>query len=232
MLLSHKVIKQVGSEMEDWPVYPRICFAHEDEEEYLAAEDLVEDAEDIIKSARAEAEKMLADTNNRILVIEQEAYDRGYKKAEEDVWQSHKKAQEEFYLSTGKVLSRIKEIREKTYNETENEIVDLAVHIAEKLVCRQLELNPETIVDIAKAACIQAKECELVIIYVQPDQIESLKARQDEIASQLYKTKRLEIIADPNIQCGGCRVETEQGYIDATITTMINQLNTVIKEEA
>lgn len=218
--------------MEDWPIYPKICFIPEEPEENIPVEDHTKDAGIILENARLEAQKLLAETNNKIRIVEQEAYDRGFKKGEQDVWQSNKNAQEEYHKSTRKVLQQIKEIRMKIYQETEKELVELAVNIAEKLVHRKLELNPETILDIAIAACTQVKESELVIIYVEPNQIEFLKSRQDEIASQLYRTKRLEIIADHTIQSGGCRIETEQGYIDATIASMLKQLDAVIREEA
>jgi flagellar assembly protein FliH len=244
MLLSHKVIKQVGSEMEDWPIHPRFCFTAEEEtEKYYPVKDYTQEAdvilknahseaEELLKSAHSEAEKLLTDTKNTILSIEQEAYNKGFEQGEQDARLVNQKARDDFYTSTREVLQQIKEIREKMYRDTEKELVELAVDIAEKLVFRQLELDPGTVIDIAKAACTQAKECELVIIYIKPDQFESIKARKDEVISQLYKTKRFEFVADPTIESGGCRIETEQGYIDATIETMLKHLNTIIKGKA
>lgn len=231
MQLSHKVIKQVNSVMEDWPIHPQVSFIPEEEEpeKIFSLEDYTREADEILKNARSQAEELLTATRNKISTIEHEAYNKGFEQGEQDARQVNQKARDEFYKSTGEVLQQIKEIREKMYRDTEKEIVELAVDIAEKLVFRQLELDPETVADIAKAACIQAKECELVIIYVKPDQLESIKARQSEIISQLYKTKRFEFVADPTIESGGCRIETEQGYIDATIETMLKQLDTVIK---
>lgn len=231
MQLLPRVIKQVGGPIEDWVVPPRIDYHYvpEEAERYFPIQDLNQEAEDILANARYEAEKMLAETNQRILIMEQETYQQAYKKGEQDAWQAQQKAQEEFYQSTRKILQEVEAIRTQIYRDTEKEIVELTIDIAEKLVCRQLELKPETIVDIAKDACTQAKECEMVIIYVEPDQFESIKARQDEIAAQLYKSKRLKIIADPGITLGGCRIETELGYIDATITTMLKQLDKVLK---
>jgi flagellar assembly protein FliH len=233
MLLSSNVIKQVSSELEDCPVYARIGFKGEGYEKHspLKLESLKREADLILINARSEAENLLQETNNRISIIEQETYERGYKKGEQDARHTAKRAQAEFHESTRKVLQQVEEIREKIYRDTENELVQLAVDIAEKLVCRQLDINPETVVDIAKAACMQAKDCKQVIIYVEPAQIENIKARQAEIASQLYTTKRLKIIADSNIKSGGCRIETEQGYIDATVATMLKQLETVIREK-
>lgn len=236
MLLSSRVIKQVDSEMEIWPIRARNGYARPEEiyseaEKYMPAADQNQEADLILEQARLKAERLLAEANERIIAIERDAYERGHKKGEEDTWQAHKKAREEFQHSTQEVLQQVNELRQKIYKYTEVEILALSIDIAEKLVFRQLEIKPETIVDIARAACLQAKECEMVIIYGAPEQIETLKARQDEFSAQLYRSKRLEFIADPTIKSGGCRIETEQGYIDATIETMLKQLNSLIMEK-
>lgn len=236
MLLSSRVIKQVGSEMESWPIQARTDYARQgvdlEAEKYFPSPDVTKEAELILEKARYQAEKLLAETNDRIIPIERDAYEKGHKKGEEDAWQVQKKAQEDFHQSTQEVLKQVNELRQKIYKYTEVEILALSIDIAEKLVFRQLEIKPETIVDIARAACLQAKECEMVIIYAAPEQVETLQAKQDEFSAQLYRSKRLEFIADPTIKTGGCRIETEQGYIDATIETMLKQLNAVIREKA
>lgn len=237
MLLSSRVIKQVDEEMENWPIQARIKFAlqkiedSEDEINILRPE-LNQEAELILENARNEAGKLLAETSERVQQAEQEAYQTGYKRGEEEAWEAHKQAQEAYHESTRQVLLEVNELRQKIYKYTEVEILALSIDIAEKLVCRQLELKPETIVDIARAACIQAKECEMVIIYAAPEQVETLKARNDEFSTQLYRNKRLEFIADSTIKTGGCRIETEQGYIDATIETMLKQLNATIRDKS
>ena len=231
MLLLPRVIKQVGGPMEDWLVPPRFEYEYieQEAERFSTIEDKKQEAEDILANSRFEAERLLSETNNKIRILEQEAYEKGYKKGEQEAFQSHEKTREEFYASTRKVLQEVEQIRKQIYEDTEKEILELAVNIAQRLVCSQLALKPETIVDIAKEACTQVKDYEMVIVYVQPEQLESISARQEEIAAQLYKTKRLKIVADSSITSGGCRVETEHGYIDATIPTMLEKLNRVLE---
>jgi len=223
--------------MESWPIHARTGYARQvaiqpEPEKYVPTLDLNTEADLILEQARFKAEKVLAEANHRLIAIERDAYERGHEKGEEDAMQAHKKAQEDFHQSTQEVLQQVNELRQKIYKYTEVEILALSIDIAEKLVFRQLEIKPETIVDIARAACLQAKECEMVIIYAAPEQVETLKAKQDEFSTQLYRSKRLEFIADPTIKSGGCRIETEQGYIDATIKTMLKQLNSLIMEKA
>ena len=230
MLLSSNIIKQVSSKMEGCPVYPKIIFGAEGTEQYVNydLDSAREQADTILVNARNEAETLLRTTNDRIAKIEQETYERGYRKGEQDAKHNARRAQEEFYASTAGILKELEEIRERTIRDTEAELVQLAVGIAEKLVCRQLDIEPETIVDMVKAACRQAGESKQVIIYARPEQISLLSSRQSEIASQFYNTHRIRLIDDPNIKMGGCRIETEQGCIDATIDTMLRKLDSSV----
>ncbi len=231
MLLSSNVIKQVSSKMENHSVSPRIEFKIAEEE--ISIPDQLEivkrEANNILINARSQAASLLEETNNRIINIEKETYTRSHQKGEQDALRAKNEAQAEFRLSTLKILKDLEEIRDNIYRDTEEEIVKLVVNIAEKIVCRQLDLYPETIVDIAMAAWGQAKDCKQVIIYVAPEQVEFMRASRDSLASQLYRTNRLTIIADTNIKYGGCRVETEQGCIDATVASMFKHLETAIK---
>jgi Flagellar biosynthesis/type III secretory pathway protein len=237
MLLSSRVIKQVNYDMEKWPVQAKINFDRPqnqggEEEIDIYPDNTNEEAQLIMENARKEAAAMMAEAGERVRQIEQEAFHQGFTKGEEEARQAHKQDQESFRESTLQVLHEVNQLHQKIYQNTEVEILALSIDIAEKLVCSQLELKPETIIDIARAACIQAKECEMVIIYAAPDQIETLRSRHNEFSTQLYRNKRLEFIADPTIKNGGCRIETEQGYIDATVETMLKQLNTIIKDKS
>ena len=161
MLLSSNVIKQVGSEMENCSVYPRIGFREEEPEKPVPnqLEIVKKEAKKILITARTQAASLLEETNSRIITIEKETYTRGYQKGELDALRAKKEVQEEFSISTRKILKELEEIRENIYRDTEEEIVKLVVAIAEKIVGRQLDLHPETIADMAKTACSQAQDC-------------------------------------------------------------------------
>lgn len=234
MLLSSNVIKKVSCELENCSVYPKMAFSSKEQEKqtplFVDLESLKREADVILLNARAEAEILLQQTYARIADIEKEAYAKGYQKGEQDACETEEKARADFYKATKKILQEIEEIQDNIYRDTEAELIDLAVGIAEKLVCRQLDIKPETIVDIVKAACGQARDCKQIILYVSPEQLDNVKAKQGEIGEQLYRTEHFAIIADSNIEFGGCRIETEQGYIDASRATMSEQLDKIIKD--
>lgn len=219
--------------METWPVQVRTTLVQVREEEpaVMVVDHLVPDTDLILTQARMQAEQLLNDTNQRINELEQAAYEKGYNRGQQEAVQAYQQAVEDFHRSSQDQLRQINELQQRIYEDSEQEIVALAVQIAQKLVCRQLDIDPETVVDIARAACLQAKECERVLVYAAPAQIEGLRNRKEEIEAQLYRAQKIEFIADPSIVLGGCRIETEQGYIDASIDTMLQQIQAAIKDE-
>jgi len=236
MLLSSNVIKQVSSEMEQCSVYPKVRLKAVEQENSVPMpadlESVKKEADVILINAQSEAEKLLQQTYDRIPAIEKEAYEKGYQQGEKDAQNTWVKARDEFRTTTKIVLNELEDLRKNIYRDTEEELVELAVSMAEKLVCRQLDIKPDTIVDIVKTACNQARDCKEVILYVPAEQLENIKAKQGEIDAQLYKTEYFAIRSDSNIKSGGCRIETEQGCIDASMETMKNQLSKIFKEDS
>lgn len=231
-MLSSKVIKRVGQEMETRAVKVRsdlVPIPSLDGEPVGLSTEIPDEAEQVLARARSEADQLLDKTNQRISELERSGYEEGWQRGKQEGLQEYRQLIGEYHHHSQERLKQINEIHRRIYEESEQEMVDLAVQIAQKLVCRQLELDPGTVVDIVRTACAQARECERVIIYTAPAQLDSLKKRRAEIEAQLYRAHKIEFIADPAIEWGGCRLETEQGYIDATIETMMEQIKSVIR---
>ncbi len=233
MMSSSRVIKRVDGEMEPWAVRVRTTLAPVlTEEPVRVIEVIPHEAERLLDQARNKADIMMDETNQRISQLEHDAYEKGYNSGKSQGLQEYQQMIAEYHRLSQDRLGQINQLHQRIYEQTEREIVDLAVQIANKLVCRQLELDPETVVDIVRAACLQAKECEVVIIYAAPAQLDSLKNHKEEIEAQLFRAQKIEFVADPTIACGGCRLETEQGYIDATIDSMTEQIRLLVRGDA
>ncbi len=240
MLLSSNVIKQVSYELENCSVYPNNKLlqnlqeispnATPDLEIVKPAGGSVE-AEAVIKSAQEKAGWILQQTRERIASLEKEAYSKGYSQGEKDAWEALEKSRQDFHVTTRDILHELEKMRDDLYRQTEADLIDLAIKMAEKLVCRQLAVEPDTIVDIAREACHQARDCKEVVLYVPARQMENIVAQQDQLNGQLYKTKHFAIRPDPKLY-GGCRIETEQGYIDASTETMAEQLHKLFVDES
>ena len=113
----------------------------------------------------------------------------------------------------------LKELDEKV----ESELVDLAILIAKQLVRRELKIDSGQVVAVVKeAVAALPSSSHLVKLHLHPEDASLVRAalQLDEADGEHWK-----IIEDPVLTRGGCRVQTENSQIDATIE---NRLSSII----
>lgn len=193
-------------------------------------------ADGIVEEARLKAQEIITEARSQgeqeTEQIKQEAYqsafDKGRKEGSEAGYRDGlTKANEEavaIRLQAEEVLAQAEKIRQQTLEKMEEEIVELAREIAEKLVSRQLTLDPGMVMQIAEESLRLVADRLQVVLYINPQEMELVETRRDHLESLLSERAQLQFIADGEIQPGGCRVETEQGRVDATMKTRWDQL--------
>lgn len=159
-------------------------------------------AEEIVEAARAESDKIRQEA-------QQQGYMDGLKAAENEGEKIRQQAQQ--------VLHQAEETRRQTFNEMEQEIINLAVTIAEKYLATQLRLDGNIVVEAAKEALHLVRDREQVTLYVNPEEAAVYLGSKQELEQVLSDRATLSIIMDEQVKPGGCLVQTEQGIVDATV---------------
>jgi type III secretion protein L len=101
--------------------------------------------------------------------------------------------------------------------ELQKQIIPLALKAAKKIVGAQLELNPETIVEIVLQCLAPVLQNHRFTIYVNKADKEILEANKPKIKNILEQIQVLTIQERSDIAPGGCIIETESGIINATL---------------
>lgn len=96
-------------------------------------------------------------------------------------------------------------------------VLPLALKAAKKIVSKELETHPETIVDIVLQALAPITQNHRIKIYVSKEEREIVEAHKSKIRDLLEQVESLSILDRPDITPGGCIIETESGIINATI---------------
>jgi flagellar assembly protein FliH len=171
-------------------------------------------ADEITRQATIESEQIKQQAHRG--AFEQgsrEGYAQGYRegkaKAEEEEVAIRSEARE--------VLEQAEKIRRRTLEALEQEVIGLAREIAEGLLLAELSLNPETVLNVVVEALRLVADRLNVILYVNPAEAELVENKTDELKSLLPARAELQVIKDASILPGGCKIETEQGRVDATM---------------
>ncbi|MCG0278394.1 MAG: hypothetical protein L5656_07660 [Thermanaeromonas sp.] len=199
-----------------------------------------QEAELVLDGARKEATRLLEEARQEAETLKQQGWEEGYRAGKEEGYRrglEEAKAEGEALRREGEkireearvVLKEAKEAYNETIKRAEEKILELAIEIASEIIGREVELNKEIILDIARRAIERVAEGQAYTIYASPEEAAFLRQHREELLKEAPLNARLQVIADPGVRPGGCRVETENGFVDATVDTQLEEIRRLLK---
>jgi len=103
------------------------------------------------------------------------------------------------------------------------QIVRMAVRIAEKVLRRKLEADPEALQPMVDEALrsLSAQHPARVVLRAHPDDRHVLEMRRQHWLDRNPGLAGLQVVADETFPRGGCRIESDFGMVDASIDTQL-----------
>ncbi len=96
-------------------------------------------------------------------------------------------------------------------------ILPLALKAAKKIVGRELESKPETIVDIVRQTLKPVTQSHHIRIFVSKQDKDALEKHKKELKTILEHVQTFVIEEREDVTPGGCIIETEAGIINASL---------------
>ncbi|MEA2064298.1 MAG: FliH/SctL family protein [Gemmatimonadota bacterium] len=127
------------------------------------------------------------------------------------------------------VIASVEKGRERLLQEAETAVIDLSLAIARRFVKSAAIYSDDMIKDTIKSAVKMATEKEKVVIRINPEDLDQVKAHQDDIIFVGDGIGKLEVRPDKKVERGGCVIETEAGNIDARSETRFAELDKALK---
>jgi len=103
--------------------------------------------------------------------------------------------------------------------------LELAFALAKKIIGDELQTRPEAIQAVVGKALQQALGCDKIKLRVHPDDLSYLEAVQSDWRARLSGDVEFSVRADESVERGGCLIETEQGTLDAQISSQLATLH-------
>ena len=149
--------------------------------------------------------------------IEEKAYAKGFARGEKAGLESGNEKIESVVTWINKGLSELIKIRQDIYLETEQEIVKLAMTIARKIVCNEICVNKNAVVNVVKEAVKKVEGSERVKVKLSIKDFQFIKSEKPAIIDKITNIENVGFEMDESISDGGCIIETESGDVDARI---------------
>ena len=154
----------------------------------------------------------------RLQAIEREAYAEGYaageRAAEADAAERLTSARAELAAT----VDHISALRKDVMHRAERDLLRLALAIGNRIVRREIDIDPDLLLVIARLAIDRLGERALAVVHLNPADLRAL-------STSPRPDSTLELVADPSVPVGGCRIESSFGQIDAGIDAQIRELS-------
>lgn len=104
--------------------------------------------------------------------------------------------------------------------ETEQQIIPIALKAAKKIVSREIELSPQTVVDIVSNNLKAVAAHKKIVVYANKKDVDVLEKNKPQLKQIFENVESLAIRERADVAQGGCIIETEGGIINAQIDTL------------
>ena len=189
------------------------------------------DGKALIENARERAFGLLHEASTGAERVEEDAHAAGFDRGLTDGRTQAGTEMDEMLATMRGLVEMARLERIKIIEGAEPEIVKLAYALAEKVVHQQISMDPNVVVQMAKAAIARLVNRETITVRVNPADIEAMRDHRERMLA-LGDIEHLRLIEDQRVDRGGVIVETESGSVDAKVTTQLDEARRVLNVPA
>ena len=209
-----------------------ITFAQIQAEEILA--DARRDAERVLKQARDDADQEAA---NVFAKAREEGYREGYvagmAQAAEESKQLREEQAQRLEEEVHRFLGQASVALDRQMDQSVDDLRDLALAVAEKVVCVSLKSSADVISRMIQTAIDKRKKKEWVHIYISECDAKRLSQIPASLSGALNAlSDRVRIIPMADDESGTCIIEMPDEIVDASAATQLNNLRTILTDTA
>ncbi|MCP5468470.1 MAG: hypothetical protein H7A32_04295 [Deltaproteobacteria bacterium] len=172
------------------------------------AQKIIEEAREDARKIRQEAREVLAKIQEESNKAKKAAYELGFAEGQ---------------AAGTEMLIKVKELRQKLFEDNEREILKLIFEIAKKIIGREFRENDKAILNVIRLALSDAIG-DKIIIRLNPQDYKKIKKFEEEFFQSIEEGKSIVFREKDDVQEGGCIVETEIGTIDAQLDTQLSAI--------
>lgn len=201
-------------------------------------------AELILNKAREEAEELLVRAREQVMQEQEEiragARDEGYRegyaqgiaRAMEDAVRDREATAQRLEGEVQAFLEKADMAREEVMRQSQDELLDLCIAVAEKVVRVSLKSSSEVIVRMIQTATERLKRQEWVHIYISGCDTKGMAQISPALTTALGAlSQHVKIIPMGDDEGGTCIVETPEEIIDASVSTQMSNIRDLLRDQ-
>jgi flagellar assembly protein FliH len=160
------------------------------------------------------------DQQAHLAALERDAFTKGYAQGERAGLEAGGKRAEAMLRRLAETLEELSGLRDNMVRQTERELVQLAIAIARRVLHREVSVDSELTAALAHIALERLGGPTPATVRLHPDDYAYVTSGQ---ATPL-SGRQVEILPDPGVARGGCLVESEFGFINASVDAQLDEI--------
>ena len=121
-------------------------------------------------------------------------------------------------------VREIRDAKQAWLEHWEKSAIHVAAVIAARVIRRELSHDPQIVVTLVREALELAAGSAELKIRLNPHDHANLRGQIQSVVRELAPLAESELVADPNVTAGGCRVETRFGMIDQQFESQLARI--------
>jgi len=156
----------------------------------------------------------------------EEAYARGRREALDTAGKKFESAAQALVTAAEDLIH----LRTSLASNNSQDLLRLVMTVAEQIIRREVAVDPQVVLNIIETALQSSVRSDQYRIRVNPDDLDHVIEQKPLFLASISGLKNLSIEADPTISCGGCRIDSDLGEVDATIETQLESIQKALSE--
>lgn len=211
------VADPVVSASDVWPVFPR-AEAQAPSPQEPAPVDHVD--EHPVEAAEPEPFQPTAEQQAQLAALERDAFTKGYAQGERAGLEAGGKRAEAMLRRLAQTLEDVNRLHDTMVRRTERELVQLAFAIARRILHREVRMDAELVAALAHIAVERLGTTSPATVRLHPDDYSFVTAGE----GGPFSGRQVDVRPDPAVARGGCIVESEFGFIDASVDAQLDEI--------
>jgi flagellar assembly protein FliH len=190
----------------------------EAEEARAISQEVVRRVEEIQDEARENARK--------------EGFERGVRdgiEAGRNEWFTQAK---DYIAQIDEMLKSWEKARSEIFAHNERFLVDMVFRIARMVLLKEIDTDREYVVRLGKQLIERTGLKENVTVTIGPKDEALLSEIKEKLELEIPDMKNFQIVVSPDLESGGCKVETDWNTVDASIDTQLEGLARTLSQES
>jgi flagellar assembly protein FliH len=190
-----------------------------------AGEEVRPFAFDRVLAQEGEEERRIRDLDK----MEEQAYTAGYEDGAKAGFDSGMERAEKLLHRLEGLIFGLEKTRAELYGKLEQEILDLVMRMAEKVIHAEIRSEDSARASILEAGLRKLKDSEKLLIRVAPADLEAIEEVLPLLKEQNGIVGKVTLQEDPEVSEGGCILESDQCEVDGRIEVALQAIEEALK---